>query len=64
MAKQTATFAASEAGEFDNFRGFMTRLVAIPHKEIRAKLEAEKAAKKDAKKASASRAPVSSHNDR
>lgn len=56
MAKQPAK---SEDSEFDKFKGFMTRLVAVPHAEIQAKLAAEKAAKRDAKSASASRAPVS-----
>ena len=33
-------------GDFDRFTGFMRRLVAVPHAEIKAKLDAEKAAKK------------------
>jgi hypothetical protein len=29
-------------GEFDRFTDFMRRLVAVPHSEIKAKLDAEK----------------------
>jgi hypothetical protein len=39
----------------NSFTKFMRRLVAVPHSEIKAKLDAEKAAKKPTK-ASASRA--------
>jgi hypothetical protein len=48
------------AGDFDRFTNFMKRLVAVPHSEIKAKLDAEKRAKKrkKAKKSSASRAQV------
>ena len=44
----------------DSFTDFMRRLVAVPHSEIRAKLDAEKAAKKRKPKPSASRASASS----
>jgi hypothetical protein len=37
--------AKNEPGEFDRFKNFMQRLVAVPHSEIKAKLDAEKAAK-------------------
>jgi hypothetical protein len=51
--------AKNEPGEFDRFKSFMTRLVAVPHSEIKAKLDAEKRAKqKSKKKASASRDSV------
>jgi hypothetical protein len=45
-------------GSFDRFTSFMTRLVAVPHAEIKAKLDEEKRAKKrkKARKSSASRA--------
>jgi hypothetical protein len=33
-------------GEFGKFTDFMKRLMAVPHSEIKAKLEAEKRAKK------------------
>lgn len=36
---------ASGNSEFDRFTGFMKRLVAVPHREIKAKLDAEKKAK-------------------
>jgi hypothetical protein len=46
-------------GEFDRFKNFMTRLIAVPHSEIKAKLDAEKKAKqKSKKKTSASRDSV------
>ena len=34
--------AKNEPGEFDRFKDFMRRLVAVPHSEIKAKLDAEK----------------------
>jgi hypothetical protein len=43
-----------ESKEFDNFDAFMKRLVAVPHDKIKAKLDAEKAAKKRKPKTSAS----------
>jgi hypothetical protein len=44
---KTATRKARSSGEseFDRFSGFMKRLVAVPHSEIKAKLDAEKKAK-------------------
>jgi hypothetical protein len=49
--------AKNDPGDFDRFSHFMRRLVAVPHSEIKAKLDAEKAAKKRKRtpKASASR---------
>jgi hypothetical protein len=38
--------AKNESGDFDRFTSFMQRLVAVPHAEIKAKLDAEKSAKK------------------
>ena len=38
--------AKNTEGDFDRFTGFMRQLVAVPHSEIKAKLDAEKAAKK------------------
>src|SRR6266550_4545206 len=47
-------------GDFGKFTNFMKRLVAVPHSEIKAKLDAEKKAKErkraSAKRSSASRA--------
>jgi hypothetical protein len=37
--------AKNETGEFGRFKNFMQRLVAVPHSEIKAKLDAEKRAK-------------------
>ena len=46
----------NEQGEYGKFKNFMRRLVAVPHSEIKAKLDAEKKAKKrKANRPSASR---------
>jgi hypothetical protein len=37
--------AQNEKGDFGKFTNFMRRLVAVPHSEIKAKLDAEKKAK-------------------
>ena len=47
--------AKSVEGDFGKFTHFMRRLVAVPHSEIKAKLDAEKLAKTRKRKA-ASRA--------
>jgi hypothetical protein len=36
---------SDQPGDFNKFKDFMRRLVAVPHAEIKAKLDAEKAAK-------------------
>lgn len=46
-------------GDFAQFTNFMRRLVAVPHSQIKAKLEAEKQAKRKAKPLSASHGSVS-----
>jgi len=57
MPTRPSPSAKNEPGEFDRFKNFMQRLVAVPHSEIKAKLDAEKAAKmQKPKRASASRA--------
>ena len=57
MPNRPSPSAKNEPGEFDRFKNFMQRLVAVPHSEIKAKLDAEKAAKmQKPKRASASRA--------
>lgn len=33
-------------GDFDHFKSFMRRLVAVPHSEIKERLDAEKEAKR------------------
>ena len=49
--------------EFDRFKSFLGRLVAVPHSEIKAQLDAEKAKKRRAKARAASRVlDVSSEN--
>jgi len=49
--------AKNETGDFGKFTDFMRRLVAVPHSEIKAQLDAEKKAKqrKRTSKTSASR---------
>ncbi|MGA2422672.1 MAG: hypothetical protein ABSG07_01625 [Terriglobales bacterium] len=47
--------AKNVEGDFGEFTNFMRRLVAVPHSEIKAKLDAEKRAKTRKRKA-ASRA--------
>jgi hypothetical protein len=47
--------AKNVQGDFDKFQSFMKRLVAVPHSEIKAKRDAEKAAKRTSKKKRASR---------
>jgi hypothetical protein len=47
--------AKNVEGDFGQFTNFMRRLVAVPHSEIKAKLDAEKRAKTRKRKA-ASRA--------
>ena len=58
MPTKPAQSAKSDSGDFDRFKNFMQRLVAVPHSEIKAKLDAEKRAKmrRRTSKASASRA--------
>lgn len=51
--------AKNETGEFDRFKNFLGRLVAVPHSEIKAQLDREKKQKLK-NKASASRAPGAS----
>jgi len=47
---------SDQPGDFGKFKDFMRRLMAVPHAEIKAKLDAEKAAKQRRKKVSSSRA--------
>ena len=55
MPNQPTSSAKNETGEFDRFKTFLSRLVAVPHSEIKAQLDAEKAKKRRAKARSASR---------
>lgn len=43
------TSAKDASGDFDKFTKFMRRLVAVPHSEIKTKLDAEKAEKRTPK---------------
>jgi len=49
--------AKIQTGDFDRFTEFARRLVAVPHAEIKAKLDAEREAKRTSK-ASSSRVPA------
>jgi len=44
--------AKNVSGDSGTFTNFMRRLVSVPHAEIKAKLDAEKAAKRTSKSAS------------
>jgi hypothetical protein len=44
-------------GEFDRFKSFLGRLVAVPHSEIKAQLDAERKKKRRAKARASSRDP-------
>jgi hypothetical protein len=49
---QPVSSAKIVTGESSEFSDFVTRLLAVPHSEIKAKLDAEKEAKRIAKSAS------------
>ena len=55
MADLPTTSGKNDTGEYDRFKSFLGRLVAVPHSEIKAQLDAEKAKKRKAKTRSASR---------
>jgi hypothetical protein len=50
---------SDQPANFDKFKDFMRRLLAVPHSEIKAKLDAEKQAKQRRKKLSSG--PRASH---
>jgi hypothetical protein len=54
MADIPTPSAKNDTGEFGRFKSFLGRLVAVPHSEIKAQLDAEKKAKRKAKARSAS----------
>jgi hypothetical protein len=58
MPNQPVGSAKNVTGDFDTFTDFARRLMAVPHANIKAKLEAEKAAKRTPK-GRASRVPAS-----
>ena len=50
---KTKTQAAKDVtGDFNVYKDFMRRLLSVPHSEIKARLDAEKAAKQASKAAS------------
>lgn len=55
MADLPTTSGKNDTGEYDRFKTFLGRLVAVPHSEIKAQLDAEKVKKRRAKARSASR---------
>jgi hypothetical protein len=50
-------------GDFGKFTNFMQRLVAVPHSEIKAKLDAEKQAKRRQRKRSSASGHASNAKD-
>ena len=46
FASQPDQTAKNDTGDFSQFKNFVQRLVAVPHSEIKAALDAEKLAKK------------------
>jgi hypothetical protein len=59
MPNLPTTSGKNETGDFDRFKEFARRVVSVPYSTIKARLDAEKEAKRTAK-ASSSRASVSS----
>jgi hypothetical protein len=55
--------AKNVEGDFGKFTNFMRRLVAVPHSEIKAKLDAEKLAKKRKRMSRASASHASHAKD-
>lgn len=45
MPTRLKSSAKNETGDWGKFKSFMQRLVAVPHSEIKAKLDAERRAK-------------------
>jgi hypothetical protein len=55
--------AKNVTGDFGKFTNFMQRLVAVPHSEIKAKLDAEKQAKRLRQKRSSASGRASNAKD-
>ena len=53
MPSQPNQTAKNETGDIDKFTDFMRRLVAVPHSEIKARIDARKRTSKTASRASA-----------
>jgi hypothetical protein len=60
MANRPTTSAKNVTGDFSQFENFMRKLVAVPHSKIKARLDAEKEAKRTQPKRYASRVPDAS----
>lgn len=58
MANRSKPSAKNDESDFARFTDFMKRLVAVPHSEVKAALDAEKQAKA-AKRRRSSASPVS-----
>ncbi len=54
MANHPKSPAKNPTGDFGQFTNFVRRIVAVPHSEIKSKLDAEKRAKKRKKASRAS----------
>jgi hypothetical protein len=52
--------AKNEEGDFDRFKTFAARVLAVPHSKIKSALDAEKQAKLHSKKVSSRRASAAS----
>jgi hypothetical protein len=63
MANHPKPSAKNEQGDFTKFTNFMRRLVAVPHTEIKAKLDAEKQAKQRRRKRSSASGHASNAED-
>lgn len=63
MPNQPTSSAKNVTGDSDTFQTFMRRLMQVPHSEIKAKLDAEKKAKRTSKVA-VSRVPPESSKER
>ena len=57
-ASRPTLSAKNETVDFAQFTDFMRRVVAVPHSKIKARLDAEKRAKRKAKAVSASHGTV------
>ena len=55
--------AKNVSGDFDKFTDFMRRLMAVPHSEIKARIEAEKEAKRTSKASSSPDPDAASTSD-
>jgi hypothetical protein len=62
MPNQPSPSAKNVTGDFDRFTEFTRRILSVPHSEIKAKLDAEREAKRTPKRASrVSGAPSKAH---